>query len=156
MLDDLLERILAGDGDAAGRHLGLGLLLATAHQGSRAAMNAGLRPLGIEVREFAMLAALETYGPVSQRRLTDLTGIDKSTMVRIVDGLEDGGLVRRERAPEDRRAYSVVLTEEGLRVLGRGREVTGDVGERLFGWLTPEQREQLVELLRQVAEHASE
>ncbi|WP_239067504.1 MarR family winged helix-turn-helix transcriptional regulator [Actinomadura bangladeshensis] len=155
MLDDLLERILAEDGDAAARHVGLGMLLAAAHGRSREGMNDELRPLGIDVREFTMLLALDMYGPSSQRRLIDLTGIDKSTMVRIIDALEHGGLVRRERVPEDRRAYAVMLTDDGRRTLESGRRAGADVGERLFGRLRPGERDQLVDLLRRLAEHTA-
>ncbi|MES9536490.1 MULTISPECIES: MarR family winged helix-turn-helix transcriptional regulator [unclassified Actinomadura] len=156
MLDDLLERLLSEDGDPAVRHVGLGMLLASAHNRSRASMNGELGRLGIDVREFSMLLALEMYGPSSQRRLIDLTGIDKSTMVRIVDELEDGGLVRRERAPQDRRAHSISLTPDGTRTLESARRAGADVGERLFGHLDGDDRDRLVDLLRRIAEHADE
>ena len=153
MLDDLLERLLAEDGDTAVRHIGLGMLLATAHNQSRTRMNDALRPLGIDVRELSVLLALDRYGPSSQRRLIDLTGIDKSTMVRAIDELEDGGLVRRERAAQDRRAYAITLTGDGERALAGAREITTDVGDRLFGWLGGDDRDRLVDLLRRLAEH---
>ncbi|NDU71880.1 MarR family transcriptional regulator [Actinomadura sp. DSM 109109] len=152
MLDDLLERLLSEDGDPALRHVALGMLLAGAHNRSRKAMNDELRALGIDVRGFGMLLALELYGASSQRRLIDLTGIDKSTMVRVVDELEDGGLVRRERAPHDRRAHAISLTPEGARTLESARRAGGEVGERLFGGLGAGERDRLVALLRQVAE----
>ncbi|QKW33395.1 winged helix-turn-helix transcriptional regulator [Actinomadura sp. NAK00032] len=152
MLDDLLERILAADDDPAAPHVGLGMLLAAAHNRSRHEMNGELRPLGIDVRGLAMLLALDMYGPSSQRRLIDLTGIDKSTMVRAVDELEAGGLVRRERAPQDRRAYSITLTGAGRRALASARRAGADVGERIFGRLRPDERDQLVSLLRRLAE----
>src|ERR1700754_5050820 len=110
MLDDLLERFLSGDGGPATDHVGLGMLLAAAHNQSRERLNQALRPLGINVRGFTVLLALPMYGPVSQRDLIGHIGIDKSTMVRLIDELEDGGLVSRERAPQDRRAHSIVLT----------------------------------------------
>ncbi|WUH98650.1 MarR family transcriptional regulator [Spirillospora sp. NBC_00431] len=155
MLDDLVARILAEDGDAALRHVGLGMLLATAHHQSREGMNHELRPLDVDVRGLSMLLALELYGPSSQRRLIDLSGIDKSTMVRIIDELEDRGLVRRERAPQDRRAYSITLTGDGERTLAAARRVAVDVGERLFGWLRQDERDQFVDLLRRLAEHTA-
>ncbi|MFI0405898.1 MarR family winged helix-turn-helix transcriptional regulator [Actinomadura sp. 3N508] len=155
MLDDLVIRVLAEDGDAALRHVGLGMLLATAHNQSREAMNEELRALSVDVRGLSMLLALKLYGPSSQRRLIDLSGIDKSTMVRIVDELEEGGLVRRERAPQDRRAYSITLTADGERTLADARRIAADVGERLFGWLGPGERDQLTGLLRRLAEHTA-
>ncbi|MFI0485706.1 MarR family winged helix-turn-helix transcriptional regulator [Actinomadura sp. 9N215] len=155
MLDDLVTRILAADGDAALRHVGLGMLLAGAHHQARSGMNDELRPLDIDVRGFSMLLALDLYGPSSQRRLIDLSGIDKSTMVRIIDELEDRGLVRRERAPQDRRAYSITLTGDGERTLASARRIAADVGENLFGWLRPDERAQLVDLLRRLTEHTA-
>src|SRR5687767_2274220 len=110
MLDDLLERLLSGDGGLAADHVGLGMLLAEAHNRSRERMNDALRPLGINVRGFSVMLALSMYGPVSQQDLIGHIGIDKSTMVRLIDELEAGGMVSRERAPNDRRAYSVMLT----------------------------------------------
>ncbi|MFB4308473.1 MarR family winged helix-turn-helix transcriptional regulator [Actinomadura sp. GTD37] len=151
MLDDLLERILAAEGDPAARHAGLGMLLAAAHGRAREGMNDELRPLGIDVRGFSMLLALDVYGPSSQRRLIDFTGIDKSTMVRIVDDLEDGGLVRRERSPQDRRAHAIRLTGDGARTLESARRAGVAVGERVFGRLGPDERDQLVGLLRRLA-----
>ena len=151
MLDDLLERLLA-EGDAPADHVSLGMLLATAHQRSREAMNEGLGPLGLDVRGFALLLALELYGPSSQRELIDRMGIDKSTMVRLVDDLEAGELVSRERAPLDRRAYSVVMTRRGEQALADGRQVATDVGDRIFGRLRANERSQLIDLLRRLAD----
>ncbi|MGK5552234.1 MarR family winged helix-turn-helix transcriptional regulator [Actinomadura kijaniata] len=152
MPDDLLERLLTGDGDPDLRHVGLGMLLASAHNRSRAALNEGLRPLGIEVRGFSVLLALDAYGPSSQRALIDRLGVDKSAMVRLVDELEHGGLVRRERAPHDRRAYAVVMTADGERTLAAARKVAAGVGETLFGRFRPAERDQLVNLLSRLAE----
>ncbi|GAA4233826.1 hypothetical protein GCM10022254_37190 [Actinomadura meridiana] len=152
MLDDLLGRVLSEDDDPALRHVGLGMLLASAHDRAREIMNAGLRPLGIDVRGLCMLIALELYGPSSQRRLIDLSGIDKSTMVRVIDDLETGGLVHRERAPNDRRAYSITLTNDGERALTNGRQVAIDVGDHLFGDFAPPERDGFVGLLRRLAD----
>ncbi|WP_147943636.1 MarR family winged helix-turn-helix transcriptional regulator [Microbispora sp. CSR-4] len=155
MRHDLLERLLSGDGGAAADHVALGMLLAEAHNRSRERINEALRPLGINVRGFTVLLALPMYGPVSQRDLIDHMGIDKSTMVRLIDELEDGGLVSRERAPQDRRAYSIVLTRRGEQTLAQARQITEQVGEHIFGWLAEPERGHLVDLLRGLAEHAA-
>ncbi|XVQ15882.1 MarR family winged helix-turn-helix transcriptional regulator [Spirillospora sp. CA-255316] len=154
MLDDLLERLLSGDGGPAADHVGLGMLLAEAHNQSRERLNQALRPLGINVRGFTVLLALPMYGPVSQRDLIGHIGIDKSTMVRLIDELEDGGLVSRERAPHDRRAHSIVLTQRGEQTLKKAQRTAEQVGEHIFGRFTESERRHLVDLLRRLAEHA--
>ncbi|AQZ70559.1 hypothetical protein BKM31_21870 [[Actinomadura] parvosata subsp. kistnae] len=131
------------------------MLLADAHHQSRERLDRALRPLGINIRGFGVLLALPMYGPVSQRDLTAHIGIDKSTMVRIIDELEDAGLVSRRRAPQDRRAYSIVLTRRGEQVLAEARQIAEHVGDQLFGWLTDPERRHLIDLLRRLAEHAT-
>ncbi|MEW2352401.1 MarR family transcriptional regulator [Spirillospora sp. NPDC029432] len=152
MLDDLLERLLSGEGGPAADHVGLGMLLAEAHNRSRERMNEALRPLGINVRGFAVLLALPLYGPVSQRELIGRIGIDKSTMFRLIDELEEGGLVARERAPRDRRAYSIVLTDRGEETLAEARRTAERVDGQVFGRLTAADRRTLAGLLRRLAE----
>src|SRR4051812_14784797 len=73
-----------------------------------AAMPAGRHP-----RDLAILSTLADSGPVSQARLSELLRINRTIMVKLVDGLEQAGLVRRERDPADRRRYALVLTAEG-------------------------------------------
>jgi DNA-binding MarR family transcriptional regulator len=50
---------------------------------------------------------------MSQRRLGEITLIEKSSMVLFIDTLEAGGWVRRVRDPLDRRAHIVEMTEQG-------------------------------------------
>ncbi|MDF5757055.1 MarR family transcriptional regulator [Spongiactinospora sp. TRM90649] len=153
MLHNLLERLLSGEGGPASDQIGLGMLMAETHNRIRERMNLALRPLGINVRGFAVLLALPMYGPISQRHLIDHLGIDKSTMVRIIDELEDGGLVARERTPQDRRAYAIVLTRRGEQILSEARRAAEDVGRQTFGRLSDPDRRHLIDLLRRLAEH---
>ncbi|TDE30928.1 MarR family transcriptional regulator [Actinomadura sp. 6K520] len=155
MLENMLERLLSGEGGPAAGQVGLGMLLAKAHNQSRERLNEALRPLGIDVRKFAVLVALPMYGPVSQRDLIGHIGIDKSTMVRLIDEMEAGGLVSRERVPHDRRAYAIVPTLRGAQTLAEARDAAEQVGESIFGPFTSAEREQLVDLLRRLAEHSA-
>jgi DNA-binding MarR family transcriptional regulator len=155
MHDDLIERLLSGDGGPEACHVGLGMLLSKAHNQSRERLNQALHPLGIDVRGFAVLLALPMYGPVSQRDLIGHIGIDKSAMVRLIDELERGELVSRERVPQDRRVYSIVLTRRGEQTLTKARRTAEQIGGHIFGWLTEPERQHLVDLLRHLAEHTA-
>jgi DNA-binding MarR family transcriptional regulator len=68
---------------------------------------------GLHPGHLAVIGALTDRGPMSQRRLSELTLIEKSSMVLFLDALEDGGWVRRVRDPEDRRAHIVEITRDG-------------------------------------------
>ncbi|WP_329049198.1 MarR family transcriptional regulator [Amycolatopsis sp. NBC_01488] len=81
-------------------------------------------PLGITGRQLALLTLFGDGPPLSQQDGAVRLGIDRTTMVALVDELEDKGLVRREVAPGDRRKRLVTLTGEGERVRAAGEEAT--------------------------------
>lgn len=85
----------------------------------------------IPVREVAMLAILAERGALSQRALSDLTGVNRSIMVKVVDDLESRGWVVRERNPDDRRSYALRLTAAGSAALD-GLRADLDRGEQLL------------------------
>jgi DNA-binding MarR family transcriptional regulator len=98
-----------------------------------------------QVREVAMLALLDERGPLSQRALSDLTDVNRSIMVKLVDSFEQRGWVKRERNPDDRRSYALRLTADGYRAL-QGLRNDLDTGEREFtAALTDDERTQLRE-----------
>src|SRR5690348_11745844 len=88
----------------------IGPLLRLAQRRAALAFAPALRPLGIEGRHYGVLLNLARQGPLNQRSLMDLTGSDKSTMVRTIDDLEHRGLAVRRPSPADRRAHAVELT----------------------------------------------
>jgi DNA-binding MarR family transcriptional regulator len=68
-------------------------------------------------------------------------------ITRLVDRLEEVGLVQRRRTPEDRRLVLVRITAAGLELLARLDQPVLDLHHRLFGHLTPEELSQLNALL---------
>ena len=99
------------------------------------------------VREAAILAILDERGALSQRVLADLTHLNRTTMVKLVDSLERQGWVVRERNPDDRRSYALRLTTTGKKALAR-LHAHFDEGERLFtDGLTSRERTRLKRLL---------
>jgi DNA-binding MarR family transcriptional regulator len=71
------------------------------------------RPETLRFPHFAALAALEEFGPMSQKELGEHIGIDSSEVVGFIDSLEEIGLVLRERHKGDRRRNALVITEAG-------------------------------------------
>ena len=76
-----------------------------------------LRPHNISPREYGVLASIARQGPQSQQQLGERLGIDRTTMVNIIDALEDNGLATRIRDRIDRRRYAITLSSEGERLL---------------------------------------
>jgi len=96
---------------------------------SRKRINGELEPLDLSGAEGDILFHLLTGSDAfQQERLAELLDIGKAAVSRTIDALEAKGLVLRVRRVEDRRAYSICLTDRGLSI---GDRVTG-VYERLY------------------------
>ena len=129
----------------------IGPLLRQAQRHSTRTFAAALQPLGIEGRHFGVLFHLDLYGPLSQRRLMDLTGEDRSAMVRTIDDLERLGLALRRPDPVDRRAHAVELTPAGHQLRAQAGAIAEEVAARLLDGFTPEERDALFALLERFA-----
>jgi DNA-binding MarR family transcriptional regulator len=129
----------------------VGFLLTMVRGGTLAICTEALSPLGLHVKQFGMLLVLASEGPHSQQYMSDWTRMDRTTMVALVDSLEERGYVRRERNPEDRRAYLVTITPEGRRALRRAEAAMAKAESRVLASLTAGEAKQLLELLAKVA-----
>jgi DNA-binding MarR family transcriptional regulator len=76
-----------------------------------------LARLSVNAREFAVLTLVDAEGAASQQRLAARIGVDRTTMVALIDALEAKRLVSRRRDPSDRRAYMVEATPAGRKTL---------------------------------------
>lgn len=85
---------------------------------ARRRLDAALEPLGLRSREFWLLV-IAGAGNVSQHEMAELCGLDPSSLVPVLDGLERRGLLQRERNPKDRRVQWVRRTEKGDRLFRR-------------------------------------
>ena len=132
----------------------LGLLLRRAHWRAAAVMTEALRPLGIELRHFAVLIVLVDRGPTEQRDLVDATGSDKAGIMRVVDDLERNGLAVRKSVPGDRRLRAVEITPKGLELFDAAHLAAEPLAERLVSELGPGEAEQLTDLLTRFTSHA--
>lgn len=126
-----------------------GFLLHRLGVGADRVIEETLRPRGVRARELRVLALLGAQSR-SQAELVQLSGLDRTTMVAVVDRLEREGLVERRRDPEDRRRQAVSVTDAGARLL---REATRDLQaaeDEFLDPLTEAKRAQLNALLAEL------
>jgi DNA-binding MarR family transcriptional regulator len=109
---------------------------------------------GVDGRELALLTLLDRYGPASQQDLGRRLGVDRTTMVALVDTLAHRDLVRREPHPADRRKNSVGLTGRGRAVCAAAGPAVDAVEARFLEPLPEPDRERLRDLLRTVIRRA--
>jgi MarR family 2-MHQ and catechol resistance regulon transcriptional repressor len=126
-------------------------LMAETYAGLLAKTAPALTASGLSMSDFDVLIRLARSA--GQRlRMTDLatqTALSTSGVTRVVDRLEQRGLVRREICPSDRRGLYAVITGSGQELLaGVVRQHVKDIDRWFTGLLTVPQLEALLSALR--------
>src|SRR3954453_20663528 len=114
----------------------IGLLVsATAKLLSRE-FDAALTAVGGSRPTWLVLLSLKTAGHRTQGELAEAVGIRQPPLSHHLDGLERDGLIRRERAPDNRRVQKVTVTEAGEALFLRLRRAAGAFDGRLRAGLS--------------------
>lgn len=101
--------------------------------------------------QFGVLVVIDGNPGLSQAQLGNALGIDRSTVVAVIDRLESRGLVARQPAPNDRRSHALHLSDSGKATLRRLTERVRAHERQIARHLSAEEQARLIELLRQVA-----
>jgi DNA-binding MarR family transcriptional regulator len=107
-----------------------------------------LGSVGLTPALFALLNVIGAREGAIQQELGSALGIDRSTMVALIDQLESAGLATRRPSATDRRAREIALTPKGRRLLQRARGLIAQVEDEVLAGLTAEERHELLTLLR--------
>jgi MarR family transcriptional regulator for hemolysin len=130
----------------------LGWLLSQASFALASEIGAAFAPLGVSSRGFHVLAAALTEDH-TQRELTEIVGLDKTTMVVTVDELEEAGLAERRPSETDRRARVIAVTKAGERKVAECRKVVEQIQADVLDSLPADQRQGLLEGLATLVKH---
>lgn len=103
--------------------------------------------------DFAVLASLAEFGPLSQAELCRRLAADRSDMAGYVVHLEAGQLVRREPDPDDRRRNIVTITSRGRRRLAAMHQRVQRAQDELLAPLDATRRAEFVATLQELVEH---
>ncbi|HBF78543.1 MAG TPA: transcriptional regulator [Streptomyces sp.] len=102
-------------------------LITQAHLNQRRTFDALLGDLGLRVRHFGPLTAIDELGPCPQQRLAQHLSITEPAAAEVVDELVQAGMVSRGKDPHDRRRYALELTDRGREL----RPSLYEAGERM-------------------------
>jgi DNA-binding MarR family transcriptional regulator len=105
-------------------------------------------PGGVTQRQYAVLAAVDSRGGLTQTDLVRMTGIDRSTLADMAARMIAKGLLERQRSESDARANAVSLTEAGRLVLAETTPKMAAADARLLKLVSGGKRETLVNVLR--------
>jgi DNA-binding MarR family transcriptional regulator len=108
--------------------------------------------LGVTRAQWKVLFRLTRQPGLRQVELADLLDIEPITLCRIVDRLEEAGLVERTSDPSDRRAWRLHVTASAQPLVDKLREVADELCDEAFAGIDPKD----IEIARQVLARARE
>lgn len=114
-----------------------------------------LGAVGAKRYHYALLSALEQFGPTSQAELGRRCSIDRSDVVATVNELVEQKYVERAQDPGNRRQNIITLTRNGSCRLNDLDRVLADTQNQLLDGLSETQRNNLVEALGSLLDHQS-
>ncbi len=85
-----------------------------------------------------------------QKEIAAVCEIEPATVSKLLDGMEESGLVRRVPSKEDRRSGCVVITEKGRVLQKQARERFDEIASMELNGFTEEEREQFAAYLCRV------
>ncbi|MFG1902602.1 MarR family winged helix-turn-helix transcriptional regulator [Micromonospora carbonacea] len=130
----------------------LGYLLKHATLRLTALTDAALEHLGIDSKDFGALRVLAHGEPASQLQVAQKLGVDRTTMVALLDELERKGIVVRRPDPADRRRNIVALTDQGRRTFDAAQAAYQDAENAFLVPVRPGAADQLRRTLQDLLE----
>lgn len=105
--------------------------------------------------QFGVLALVGANPGLTQSALARAVGIERSTMVAVIDTLEGRGVVERRPSPVDRRSYALMLSVAGTALLARLKALVQSHEQRIGAHLSDQERATLILLLERIAENGA-
>jgi DNA-binding MarR family transcriptional regulator len=113
-----------------------------------AAVEKALAPHELSVARYRSLVNISRLGDCSMKELAVMTGIDRSTLTRVIDQLIEHGLVARAEDAADRRRVLLSITEAGRAKLAGAEAVVQEIGRKSLENIPEDTQRAMVEGLR--------
>lgn len=110
----------------------------TAHA-MRRAFDRRAATVGVTRAQWKVLFRLSRQPNLRQVELADILDVEPITCCRILDRLEEAGLVERVRDPGDRRAWRLNVTKKAEPLIGQLRTLAEELMHEAFAGLTDDQ-----------------
>ena len=97
--------------------------------------------------QFGVITLIAANPGLTQSTLARAIGIERFTMVAVIDVLESRSLVERRPSPVDGRSYALVLSDEDSDMLEQLKPMVLEHEKRVTANLDSEERSQLLRIL---------
>lgn len=128
----------------------LGLLLGRAALLKDRIIDTHMEPHGITAAQFKVMIIIAQFGVDTPAELCRHLSLDSGSMTRMLDRLEQKGLLLRKRCADDRRLVRLALTEEGQALADKLPEIGVNAMNQLAGALDSEELQTLEAILKKI------
>ena len=128
----------------------LGLLLGRAALLKDRIIDTHMEPYGITAAQFKVMIIMAQFGVDTPAELCRNLSLDSGSMTRMLDRLEQKGLLGRKRSELDRRQVQLVLTADGQRLVDKLPQIGAEALNELAGALEPGELQALEKILKKI------
>jgi DNA-binding MarR family transcriptional regulator len=133
----------------------LGFLLNDAARLVRYRFDARAREMGVTRPQWRLLLILRRCAGQTQAMLAQRLEVERITLTRMIDRMEEAGLIERRADPADRRVWRIYPTEKSAALTDRLAEIGGMTDAELLAILSPQEQGTLRSLLDRIREQLS-
>ena len=134
----------------------IGYLLADNSRLARWAFDQQVREIGVTGPQARLLLILSRQSGENQGYYAEKLEVEPITLCRMVDRLEEAGMVERRKDLTDRRAWRLHLTPKSQKIVAKLQLSVDALVEEMLCGLTSEEREEFARLLTAVGTNLSE
>jgi DNA-binding MarR family transcriptional regulator len=134
---------------------GLGFLLVQARNTFLADMENEMAPLNLTAAQFLVVVGIAHKRARTLTEFSAFLGYDSGAMKRLLDRVEEKGIIRRVRCSEDRRSQILELTDEGTALYPRVMQAARTVHARSLQGFSEAEALQLQGFLRRIIDGSS-
>jgi DNA-binding MarR family transcriptional regulator len=133
----------------------LGYLITDVSRLLRREFDARARQIGVTRSQWRTLGILSRRPGLNQGALAEIMEVEPITVARMIDRLEDAGLVERRRDPTDRRAWRIHITDAARPLLSQLRTIGEGVTDEALTGLGAAERQALEAMLDRIRSNLS-
>lgn len=133
----------------------LGTMVADVSHLMRRAFDERARGIGLSRPQWRVLTMLRRHEGINQGGLADLVEVEPITLCRMVDRLQEAGLVERRANPADRRAWLLHLTDKARALLEEMRPMAVSLFDEAMSGLETAERAELFRMLERIRTNLS-
>lgn len=134
----------------------IGFLLADNSRLTRWAFDQRVREIGVTGPQARLLLILSRRPGENQGFYAEQLEVEPITLCRMVDRLEESGMIERRRDPADRRAWQLHLTAKSQKIVAKLQRSVDSLVDDMLDGLTSDERSEFARLLKTVGANLSE